>query len=89
MKANIVNALNQPVAIIGMGCIPFAEHWDAGVDEMLVDAAHLAYDSAGIAQDDIDAFWLGTSQSGASAALRWIAVTAAFSSDSGEKGFIR
>ena len=60
------HGIKDKVAIIGMGCIPFAEHWDAGVDEMLVDAAHLAYDSAGIAQDDIDAFWLGTSQSGAS-----------------------
>ena len=54
------------VAVIGMGCTRFAEHWDASLDDLIIDAAHAAYRSAGIAQDDIDAFWFGTSQTAAS-----------------------
>ena len=54
------------VAVIGMGCTPFAEHWDLSLDDLIIDAAHAACRSAGIAQDDIDAFWFGTSQSAAS-----------------------
>ena len=27
------------VAIVGMGCTEFGEHWDKSVDDMLVDAA--------------------------------------------------
>ena len=54
------------VAVVGMGCTRFAEHWDLSLDDLIIDAAHAAYASAGIAQDDIDAFWFGTSQSAAS-----------------------
>ncbi len=54
------------VAVIGMGCTPFAEHWDASLDDLIVEAAHAAYASAGITQHNIDAFWFGTSQSAAS-----------------------
>ena len=54
------------VAVIGMGCTPFGERWDCSLDDLIIDAAHAAYASAGIAQDEIDAFWLGTSQSAAS-----------------------
>ena len=57
------HGIKDRVAIVGMGCTPFGEHWDKGVDEMLIDAAHEAYDSAGVGQDDIDAYWLGTSGS--------------------------
>jgi acetyl-CoA C-acetyltransferase len=49
-----------------MGCTNFGEHWDKSVDDMLIDAAHEAYESAGVVQDDIDAFWLGTMASGVS-----------------------
>ena len=28
-----------PVAIVGMGCTPFGEHWDKGPDDLLIDAA--------------------------------------------------
>ena len=58
--------ITDRVAVIGMGCTPFAEHWDASLDDLIIDAAHAAYRSAGISQDDIDAFWFGTSQSAAS-----------------------
>lgn len=54
------------VAIIGMGCTRFAEHWDLGVDELLLDAAGEAFASAGVTKHDVDAYWLGTAQSGMS-----------------------
>src|SRR5437868_377957 len=54
------------VAVIGMGCTPFGEHWDKSVDDLLVDAARDAEESAGVKLNDIDAFWLGTMGSGVS-----------------------
>ncbi len=54
------------VAIVGMGCTPFGEHWDRGTDDLLVQAAREACEAAGIDVREIDAFWLGTAQSGMS-----------------------
>jgi acetyl-CoA C-acetyltransferase len=58
--------IKDQVAIVGMGCTPFGEHWDKSVDDMLVDATQEAYASAGIQQADVDAYWLGTFGSGLS-----------------------
>src|SRR5438270_5579005 len=58
--------IRDRVAVIGMGCTPFGEHWDKGADDLRVDAATDAFASAGVAKDDIDAFWLGTMGSGIS-----------------------
>jgi len=58
--------IRDRVAIVGMGCTPFGEHWDKGVDDLLTDATKEATASAGVALDDIDAFWLGTMGSGVS-----------------------
>jgi acetyl-CoA C-acetyltransferase len=52
------------VAIVGMGCTPFGELWDQSVDDMLIDAATQAYQSAGVEADAVDAYWLGTMASG-------------------------
>ena len=60
------HGIKDQVAIIGMGCTTFGEHWDKGVDDMLIDSATAAYESAGIKQNQVDAFWLGTSGSGIS-----------------------
>src|SRR5437660_4882622 len=60
------NGIRDRVAIVGMGCTPFGEHWDKGADHLLVDAANEAIGSAGVKVDDIDAFWLGTMGSGIS-----------------------
>ena len=49
------NGIRDRVAIVGMGCTPFAEHWDKGVNDLLVDAAKDATASAGIDVKDIDA----------------------------------
>lgn len=58
------NGICDRIAIIGMGCTPFGEHWDKSTDDLLIDAAREASDSAGVAIGDIDAFWLGTMASG-------------------------
>ena len=42
------NGIKDRVAIIGMGCTTFGEHWDKGPDDLLVEAAYEAYASAGI-----------------------------------------
>jgi len=60
------NGIRDRVAIIGMGCTPFGEHWHKSVDDLLVDAATEALNSAGVPIDAIDAFWLGTLFSGQS-----------------------
>jgi acetyl-CoA C-acetyltransferase len=54
------------VAIVGMGCTPFGERWDKSVEDLLVDAATDALNSAGVPLDAVDAFWLGTLFSGQS-----------------------
>jgi acetyl-CoA C-acetyltransferase len=56
--------IRDRVAIIGMGCTPFGEHWDKSVDDLLIDSSTEAVASAGVAFDDIDAYWLGTMGSG-------------------------
>jgi acetyl-CoA C-acetyltransferase len=60
------HGIRDRVAIVGMGCTRFAEHWDRGVDDLLLDATGEAFASAGVKPDDVDAFWLGTAQSGMS-----------------------
>jgi acetyl-CoA C-acetyltransferase len=58
--------IKDRVAIVGMGCTRFAERWDMGVDELLLAATGEAFASAGVTKDDVDAYWLGTAQSGMS-----------------------
>jgi acetyl-CoA C-acetyltransferase len=60
------HGIKDRVAIVGMGCTRFAEHWDKGVDDLLIDASDEAFKSAGVVKDDVDAYWLGTAQSGMS-----------------------
>jgi acetyl-CoA C-acetyltransferase len=63
------NGIKDRVAIIGMGCTKFGEHWDKGPDDLLVDAAYEAYASAGVDPNAVDAYWLGTMGSGTSGLL--------------------
>jgi acetyl-CoA C-acetyltransferase len=58
------NGIRDRIAIVGMGCTPFGEHWGKSTDDLLVDATKEATTSAGIPLADIDAFWLGTMASG-------------------------
>jgi acetyl-CoA C-acetyltransferase len=58
--------IRDKVAIIGMGCTAFGEHWDKGVPDLLIESTQAAMASAGVGRDDIDAYWLGTMGSGTS-----------------------
>ena len=58
--------IKDQVAIVGMGCTTFGEHWDRSTDDMLIDSSSDALKSAGIPLADVDAFWLGTMGSGLS-----------------------
>ena len=60
------NGICDRVAIVGMGCTKFGEHWNRSAADLLVDAAQEAYQSAGISSEDVDAYWLGTMSSGIS-----------------------
>lgn len=59
-----MKGIRDKVAVIGMGCTRFAEHWDKSVDDLLVEAAYEAFEDAGIEPTDIEAAWLGTYTSG-------------------------
>lgn len=54
------NGICDRVAIVGMGCTAFGEHWDRSVGDMLLEASQEALASAGITDDAVDAYWLGT-----------------------------
>jgi acetyl-CoA C-acetyltransferase len=58
--------IRDQVAIVGMGCTPFGEHWDRSTDDMLLQSSAEAVKAAGVTIEDIDAFWLGTMGSGVS-----------------------
>ena len=60
------NGIKDRVAIVGMGCTAFGEHWDKGPEDLLIDAAQEAYRSAGVSPEQVDAYWLGTMGSGIS-----------------------
>jgi acetyl-CoA C-acetyltransferase len=60
------HGIKDRVAIVGMSCTRFGEHWGQGVDELIVEAAEGAFASAGVDRDVVDAYWLGTAQSGMS-----------------------
>ena len=60
------HGIKDQVAIVGMGCTSFGEHWDKSLDDLIIEASGKATKSAGIETDLIDAYWFGTSQSAAS-----------------------
>jgi acetyl-CoA C-acetyltransferase len=60
------HGIKDRVAIVGMGCTPFAEHWDKGLDDLLLEASNEAFAAARIGKQDVDAYWFGTAQSGMS-----------------------
>src|ERR1700722_6503083 len=61
------NGIRDRVAIVGMGCTTFGEHWDRSADDLLIDATQACFASTpAIAPADVDAYWLGTMSSGQS-----------------------
>jgi acetyl-CoA C-acetyltransferase len=61
------HGIRDKVAIVGMGCTAFGEHWDRSADDLLVDATEQCFaDTPALSKDEVDAYWLGTMSSGQS-----------------------
>ena len=61
------NGIKDRVAIVGMGCTRFAEHWDRSIEDLIVDATTECFDSVpAVERDMVDAYWVGTMTSGQS-----------------------
>jgi acetyl-CoA C-acetyltransferase len=58
------NGIKDKVAVIGMACTPFREHWAKSRDDLMIDATRDALASVGLTKHDIDAYWLGMAASG-------------------------
>ena len=56
----MAEGIKDKVAIIGMGCTRFGERWDAGAEDLTVEAFTEALEDAGIQKKDIQAAWFGT-----------------------------
>ena len=52
--------IKDKVAIVGMGCTRFGERWDAGYEDLIVEAFQEALEDAGMEKEDIEMAWLGT-----------------------------
>ncbi|MGD0657276.1 MAG: acetyl-CoA acetyltransferase [Syntrophorhabdales bacterium] len=62
-----MGGIKDRVAIVGMGCTKFGERWDAGMEDLMVEAAYEAFEDAGIQPKDVQAAWIGTVFSGITA----------------------
>ncbi|WP_405846686.1 acetyl-CoA acetyltransferase [Streptomyces sp. NBC_01518] len=61
------NGIRDRVAVVGMGCTAFGEHWDRSADDLLLDATRECFAATpALASEDVDAYWLGTLGSGQS-----------------------
>lgn len=55
----MASGIRDKVAILGMGCTAFGEHWSRGADDLMVEAFEEAIADAGIGREDIGAAWVG------------------------------
>lgn len=56
----MAEGIRNKVAIVGMGCTKFGEHWDRSAESLVLEAFEEAMEDAGIEKKDIDAAWLST-----------------------------
>jgi acetyl-CoA C-acetyltransferase len=56
----MASGIKDKVAILGMGCSRFGERWEAGGEELVVEAFSEAIADAGIDVSQIDAAWFST-----------------------------
>ena len=56
----MAEGIKDKVAIIGMGCTRFGERWDAGSEDLMVEAFKEAIEDAGIEKKDLEAVWFGS-----------------------------
>jgi len=52
--------IKDKVAIVGMGCSKFDEHWDKDAEDLIVEAFEECVADAGVDRDRIDAAWFST-----------------------------
>jgi len=58
------HGIRDRVAIVGMGCTRFGELWGRSTADLVVEAATDCLASAGVAKNQVDAYWVGTMDSG-------------------------
>jgi acetyl-CoA C-acetyltransferase len=58
------HGIRDRVAIVGMSCTPFREHWGKSRDDLMIEATRDGLQSVGLTKHDIDAYWLGMAASG-------------------------
>ena len=56
----MASGIRDKVAIVGMGCSKFGERWDAGAEELILEAFAEASEDAGIGTDEIHAAWFSS-----------------------------
>ena len=56
----MAKGIKDRVAVIGMGCCRFGERWDAGAEQLMVEAFEEALQDAKIEKNQIDAAWFST-----------------------------
>ena len=56
----MASGIRDKVAILGMGCTRFGERWDAGGEDLIVEAFTQCLEDAGIDKNEIQACWFGT-----------------------------
>jgi acetyl-CoA C-acetyltransferase len=56
----VSRGIRDKVAIIGMGCTRFGEHWESGAEALMTEAYLEALNDAGISPNQIDGAWLAT-----------------------------
>lgn len=56
----MATGIRDKVAIIGMGCSRFGERWEAGAEDLMIEAFEEGLADAGIESADIQAAWFGT-----------------------------
>ncbi|MCC7566278.1 MAG: thiolase domain-containing protein [Methanomicrobiaceae archaeon] len=54
----------REVAVVGIGCTQFGEHWSASFRDLFVEAGALALNDAGISGEQIDALYVGNMSAG-------------------------
>jgi acetyl-CoA C-acetyltransferase len=56
----MASGIKDKVVILGMGCSKFGERWDAGPEDLMVEAYLEAMKDAGVAPTQLDAAWFST-----------------------------
>ncbi len=59
-----MQGIRDRVAIVGMGCTNFGEHWDKSPEDLMIDACYEAFEDAKIETTDIQAAWFASWVSG-------------------------